>query len=103
MIQKCLALAKCRFYLGRLVAPNTKPSVNLAKARPWLTAVLPCVLLLIMPLVALAGDPTGSATGTAKDVTSATPGQPTLQELATELGPIKTAPNSVWVLVAASL
>jgi ammonium transporter, Amt family len=103
MIQKCLALAECCFYPWRSVAPNTKPSMNLARARPWLTAVLACVLLLIVPLVALAGDPTGSATGTAKDVTSATPGQPTLQELAVEIGHSKVALNFVWVLVAAFL
>src|SRR5258705_11571172 len=103
MIQKCLALAECCFYPRRSVAPNTKPSVNLSKARPWLTAVLACVLLLIVRLVALAGGPTGSATGTAKDVTSATPGQPTLQELAIEIGHSKIALNFVWVLVAAFL
>jgi Amt family ammonium transporter len=61
------------------------------------------LILLALPLVALAGDPTGTATGAAKDVAASSSGQPTLQELATELGHTKIAINFVWVLVAAFL
>ena len=51
----------------------------------------------------LAGDPNGSTTGAARDLAAATSGQPTLQELASELGHTKIAINFVWVLVACFL
>src|SRR6266498_2777116 len=62
-----------------------------------------CLLLLVLPIVALAGDPTGAATGAAKDVTAATSGEPTLQELAAELGHTKISVNFVWTLIAGFL
>src|SRR6266508_645072 len=62
-----------------------------------------CLLLLVLPIVALAGDPTGAATGAAKDVVAASSGQPTLQELAAELGHTKISVNFVWTLVAGFL
>jgi Amt family ammonium transporter len=62
-------------------------------------------LLLVSPvaLMAQAGDPTGVATGGVKDVVAATPGTPTLPELAAEVGHTKIALNFVWVLLAAFL
>jgi len=48
-------------------------------------------------------DPVGAATGSAGDVTAAKMGEPTLAEVATELGHTKVAVNFVWTLVAGFL
>lgn len=82
-----LTLSKCRM---RLLMPG---------------AVVVCafVLLVAVPTVAFAGDPTGADTGGAKDVAAATAGQPTLQEVAAEVGHTKIALNFAWVLIAAFL
>jgi ammonium transporter, Amt family len=64
---------------------------------------LALLVVLALPLVALAGDPTGATTGGAADVTAKTSGDPTLQEVAAELGHTKVAVNFVWALVAAFL
>src|SRR5437016_14616901 len=44
-------------------------------------------------------DPNGSATGSAASLTAAKPGEPTLAEVAAELGHAKVAINLVWTLV----
>jgi len=64
---------------------------------------LALLFVLAMPLAALAGDPTGASTGGAADVTAKASGDPTLQEVAAELGHTKIAVNFVWALVAAFL
>lgn len=61
------------------------------------------VLMAIVPATVLAGDPTGVLTGGANDVTAATAGQPTLQELASEVGHTKISMNLVWILIAGFL
>jgi len=61
------------------------------------------VILFAVPLAAMAGDPTGASTGGASDVTAATAGQPTLQELANEVGHTKISVNLIWILVAGFL
>jgi ammonium transporter, Amt family len=106
MIQKFLSLAK-RVSLKRVCSrepiaatQKKRPRVN---ARQAVVGALAFALLLGLVQVALAGDPTGSATGTAKDVVAATSGEPTLQELATEVGHTKIALNFIWVLAAAFL
>jgi Amt family ammonium transporter len=48
-------------------------------------------------------DATGTGTGGAGDVVAKTPGKPTLDEVATELGHSKIAINFVWTLVAGFL
>ena len=65
--------------------------------------VIACILLLTTPLVAVAGDPTGSETGRASDVVAANTSGPTLEELATEVGHAKIASNFVWILLAGFL
>lgn len=44
-------------------------------------------------------DPSGTLTGTINDVTAATPGKPTLEEIAAQAGHNKIAINFVWVLI----
>ncbi len=52
---------------------------------------------------AAAEDPSGANTGTAADVTAATPGSPTLAEVAAQAGHNKVAINMVWVLITGFL
>ncbi len=61
------------------------------------------LIILSLPIVSFAGDPTGATTGGANDVTAATAGQPTIQEIATDLGHTKIALNFTWMLVAGFL
>ncbi len=63
------------------------------------------VLLVVMalPVVALAGDPTGAGTGNAGAITAAKPGEPTIQELADAVGHTVISVNFVWTLVACFL
>ena len=58
-----------------------------------------------MPLLAHAAapDPTGAMTGKATDVTAAKVGQPTMEELAAQVGHNKISINFVWTLVAGFL
>ncbi|HSB28407.1 MAG TPA: hypothetical protein VLE19_11160, partial [Pyrinomonadaceae bacterium] len=82
----------------------SKSHQSLALAKKWLLRIAVAGLIVFgLPLLAVAGDPSGASTGAAKDVAAATSGQPTLQELAVELGHTKIAINFVWVLVAAFL
>jgi Amt family ammonium transporter len=64
-----------------------------------------CVMLLLVFIVipVLAQDPSGGATGTAKDVPAATAGKPTLSELADTAGHNRIAINLVWTLITGFL
>jgi ammonium transporter, Amt family len=53
--------------------------------------------------VVRAADPNGSATGTAADVTAKEKGNPTLLEVANEVGHNKVATNMMWVLLTGFL
>jgi Amt family ammonium transporter len=48
-------------------------------------------------------DPTGTSTGTIADVSAATPGKPTLDEIGATAGHNKTSINFVWTLIAGFL
>ena len=50
-----------------------------------------------------AADPSGVTTGTASDVTSVKPGQPTMDEIAAQAGHNKVAINMVWLLITGFL
>ncbi|HHW14438.1 MAG TPA: ammonium transporter [Firmicutes bacterium] len=53
--------------------------------------------------VALAGDPTGASTGGAADISAFQAGQPTLGEVAAQVGKNKVAINMTWVLLTGFL
>ena len=72
-------------------------------ARRRIMSLLFLTILIATPLIALAGDPNGSATGDASAVTATKPGEPTLQEVAAEVGHSKISVNFVWTLVACFL
>ena len=68
------------------------------------TVILSLVALALMVGVAYAaGDPTGAATGGAGDVTAAVAGQPTLAEVAGDLGHLEIATNVFFVIVGVAL
>jgi len=73
------------------------------KVQKYVLAALAIAILLALPLVVFAGDPVGATTGSANDVTAAKAGEPTLQELASEVGHGKISVNFVWTLVACFL
>ena len=56
-------------------------------------------LILIIATVALAGDPTGVNTGGIADIAAAKAGNPTLAEVAAQVGKNKISINFVWVLI----
>jgi len=85
------------------ICRNNEMSHSICWSPRLLKFALACVIVVALPLIAMAGDPSGSATGGAKDVAAATSGQPTLAELANDLGHTKIAMNFVWVLLAAFL
>ncbi len=60
--------------------------------------------LLVLPALGFAAeDPTGANTGTIADVTAATPGQPTLEEVAAVVGHNKVSINVMWTLLTGFL
>jgi len=65
--------------------------------------VLVAALVMVSSLAHAAPDPTGVVTGTAADVPAAIAGQPTLAELAAELGHHRAAINMMWAIIAAAL
>ena len=77
------------------------------RKRQWLHVImLGCLVVgLVAPALALAAgpDPSGTATGAAIDVPAATPGQPTMAELANAVGHNKVSINMVWVLITGFL
>src|SRR6266542_5375543 len=91
--------------LDRLSCTNRWSLSNRSVTNPrrYVLAAFALAILMAAPLVVLAGDPTGAATGSASDVSAAQAGQPTLQELANELGHTKVSVNMIWMLVAGFL
>ncbi len=69
---------------------------------PFLFIIL-IILILTVPAFAQGVDPSGTATGTIKDVPAATAGKPTAQEMGDAVGHNKIAINIVWTLVAGFL
>lgn len=73
------------------------------------TVILAILAVIVMTGVAWAttgsptGDPTGATIGTAADVTAATAGQPTLQEVAQDLGHLKVGTNMFFIIFGVGL
>ena len=78
----------------------TRPS--LAKATIAALA-LALVTTLLFAGLAFAGDPTGAATGGAGDVTAKVAGSPTTEEIAADLGHVKTSLNLFFVIFGGAL
>jgi Amt family ammonium transporter len=70
---------------------------------PGLLSLLVILVVVGLPVVALAGDPTGAGTGDATTITAAKQGEPTTKELADTVGHTVISVNFVWTLVACFL
>jgi Amt family ammonium transporter len=66
-------------------------------------SLLVLLVVIILPVVALAGDPTGAGTGDAASIAAAKPGEPTIKELSDTVGHTVVSINFVWTLVACFL
>jgi Amt family ammonium transporter len=88
---------------SRFQTAITEPWARVALRRTMKTLVLLVIAFVLMTGLAHAGDPTGAATGSAADVTSATAGQATLSETVSDLGHLKIATNMVWVIFGVAL
>ncbi|MCL5045762.1 MAG: ammonium transporter [Actinobacteria bacterium] len=55
--------------------------------------------VLLIPTVALAGDPSGAQTGATADITAVKPGEPTPQEITDQIGKNRIGINFVWTLI----
>jgi Amt family ammonium transporter len=61
------------------------------------------ILIACLPLIAGAGDPSGGATGTIKDITAKEAGKPILAEIAEAVGHNKISINMIWTLITGYL
>ena len=62
-----------------------------------------CISFIIIATPLFAQDPTGANTGTITDVTAATAGKPTVDEIAATAGHNKIAINMMWTLICGFL
>ena len=70
---------------------------------PFITGVAFAFLLICIMVPVMAQDPSGANTGTIKDVTAATAGKPTLEEVGNQAGHNKIAINIMWTLITGFL
>ena len=70
---------------------------------PFITRVAFAFLLLCLVVPVMAQDPSGANTGTINDVTAATAGKPTLEEVGNQAGHNKIAINIMWTLLTGFL
>ena len=61
------------------------------------------LLLMVLPFISFGQDPAGATTGNINDVTAATAGKPTLQEIGAQAGHNKIAINIMWTLITGFL
>jgi len=73
------------------------------KTFPRILSLLILFLFIAIAIPAFAQDPSGANTGTINDVTAATAGKPTLEEIGGQSGHNKIAINIVWTLLAGFL
>ena len=70
---------------------------------PVLASIAIVLVLMILPFISFAQDPTGAATGTINDVAAGTAGKPTLEEVGAQAGHNKISINIVWTLITGFL
>ncbi len=103
MIRERIAEPSCK-HIRRDLAPAR--FANACRGfHPGRGTVSLLVLLVVMalPIVTFAGDPTGAGTGNAGTITAAKPGEPTIQEVADAVGHTIVSANFIWTLVAGFL
>ncbi len=68
-----------------------------------LVSIAVMFLLLFLPFISFGQDPAGGTTGNINDVTAATAGKPTLEEVGAQSGHNKIAINIMWTLITGFL
>ena len=89
-----------RFFDPSAVAGRLPDIIRRSAVR---TALLTIVAFVLLTGLAMAGDPTGAATGDISSVTAATAGQPTVAELGAQLGHLTIGVNMFFVMVGVFL
>jgi len=79
--------------------PTKKIKINI----PVLVSIGIALVLMILPFMSFAQDPTGASTGTINDVAAGTAGKPTLEEVGAQSGHNKISINIVWTLITGFL
>ena len=103
MIRERIAKPSCK-HIGRdLSLARFARAGQAFHPGPRMISLFVLLVVMALPIVALAGDPTGAATGDASAITAAKPGEPTIQELSNTVGHTVISVNFVWTLVACFL
>src|SRR6266540_962016 len=85
--------------LRRYKVSGAFSKLNLRKLLP----ILAILLFIVVAIPALAQDPSGANTGTINDVTAASAGKPTVEEVGAQAGHNKIAINIMWTLITGFL
>ncbi|HEY2974299.1 MAG TPA: ammonium transporter [Pyrinomonadaceae bacterium] len=102
MIRERIAEPSCKHIARDFLARLARAGRGIHRGRA-IAFFLVLLVMMALPVVALAGDPTGAGTGNAGAITAAKPGEPTIQELADAVGHTVISVNFVWTLVACFL
>jgi ammonium transporter, Amt family len=78
-------------------------SNRLRLSAPVLISFAVVLILMVLPFISFGQDPAGVNTGTINDVTAATAGKPTIQEVGAQAGHNKIAINIMWTLITGFL
>ena len=103
MIRKQIAELSCKHIRRDLTLARFAGTCRRFCPGPRMVSLLVLLVVMALPVVALAGDPTGAGTGNSATVPAAKPGEPTTQELLDTLGHTVISVNFVWTLVACFL
>jgi ammonium transporter, Amt family len=103
MIQARIAGPSCKHIGANLALARFARARRVFHPGPGMVSLLVLLVVMALPVVALAGDPTGAGTGNAGTITAAKPGEPTIQEVADAVGHTVISVNFVWTLVACFL
>ena len=103
MIRERIAKPSCKHIGCDLSLARFARACRAFHPGPRMISLFVLLVVMALPIVALAGDPTGAATGDASAISAAKPGEPTIQELSATVGHTVISINFVWTLVACFL
>src|SRR6266496_6627119 len=88
------------------ILKNKNNNKFFTRLRPYFPKLFPVLILFVFLALAFssfAQDPSGANTGTINDVTAASAGKPTVEEVAAQAGHNKIAINIMWTLITGFL
>jgi ammonium transporter, Amt family len=103
MIRERIAEPSCKHFRRDLALARFARACRAFHPGASMISLLLLLVVMALPVVALAGDPTGAATGDAAAIAAAKPGEPTIKELSDTVGHTVISVNFVWTLVACFL